>query len=428
MATLMEERDRLIESIRATAKAAELAARDLTDEELADIEAKDGQIKGMNERIQRASKASQIVNGLGQIEDPDVKGKDSAWGTEAPALTIGEHFVKGLEDGVLGQFKSHRGGLRADVPEFKGGLLTKAPGDPNLTTTTGTGWLQPQIDRTPVRPFLERPTIASWLGAGQIDSTSLQYFKKRAFDPTVGGNFTFVAEGAKKPGLTFPQYDPVTETLRKIAGWTKVSDEMAEDLPFLVSEINNDLLYQLAMMEEGQLLRGDGVGMNLRGILNRSGVQAETSGGVADDLKALHRAITKVTTATGLRADGMILHPLDYEMLRLTTDANGQYFAGGPFMGGQYGNGTYNENPPIWGYSPITTTAVPRGTAIVGAGRLAATVYRKGGIRVEASNVDGEDFTHNRFTILAEERLMLAVRQPSAFVNVSLSSKPAPTV
>ena len=60
----------------------------------------------------------------------------------------------------------------------------------------------------------------------------------------------------------------------------------------------------------------------------------------------------------------------------------------------------------------------------MGAGKQAATVYRKGGIRVEASNVDGEDFTYNRFTILAEERLTLAVRRPSAFVKVSVAEAP----
>ena len=424
MATLMEERDRLVESIRATAKAAELAARDLTDDELADIEAKDAQITEINARIQKASKAASIINGLATPQDPEVKGADSAWQKDGGALTIGEHFVKSLGDGVLGGFKNHRAGMRLDVPEFTGGL--KAPGDVSLTTTVGAGWIQPQIDRTPVRPYLERPTIAGWLGAGQINSTSLQYFVKRAFDPTTMGNFGYVAENAKKPGIAMPGYDPVTETLRKIAGWTKVSEEMAEDLPFLVSEINNDLLYQLAMMEEGELLNGTGTGTAIRGLLNRSGVQVETSAGANDDLQALHRAITKVTTATGLRADGMVMHPLDYEYFRLKTDANGQFFAGGPFLGGQYGNGGSTETPAIWGYSPILTTAVERGTALVGAGRLGATVYRKGGVRVEASNVDGEDFTHNRFTILAEERLLLAVRQPSAFVNVSLSTTPAP--
>ena len=215
-------------------------------------------------------------------------------------------------------------------------------------------------------------------------------------------------------------YTPVTESLKKIAGWIKISDEMAEDTPFLVSEINNRLLYQLVMMEEAELLNGAGGG-SIAGLLGRSGVQVEKAASEADNLDALYRALTKVQLATGLSADGVVMHPLDYQKLRLAKDGNGQYLAGGPFLG-QYGNGGVTLQPPVWGQTPIVTTAIPEGTALVGAGKQAATVYRKGGIRVEASNIDGEDFTHNRFTVLAEERLMLAVRQPSAFVKVSLAS------
>src|SRR5699024_2454332 len=254
-----------------------------------------------------------------------------------------------------------------------------------------------------------------------LTATAITYFIENDFDPSTGGNFGLVGENAKKPGLTFPDYESVTETLRKIAGWIKVSDEMAEDLPFLVSEINNRLLYQLLMFEEDQLLRGDGSGLNVLGLLNREGVQTETAANDGDLADAVFRARTKVALATGLQADGLVMNPLDYQKLRLAKDSNGQYFAGGPFTG-QYGNGGVVQDPPLWGLgNTILTTAVPAGTALVGAGKQAATVYRKGGVRVEASNIDGEDFTHNRFTVLAEERLTLAVRRPSAFVRVEIA-------
>ena len=295
----------------------------------------------------------------------------------------------------------------------------KAAGDTHTVTTTGAGVLQPQIDTSIVHLHNERPTIASWLGSGQLTSTAIQYFVEQAYDAARDGKFDYVAENARKPGLTFPPYTPVTESLKKIAGWIKISDEMAEDLPFLVSEINNRLLYQLVMMEEAELLNGAGGG-SIAGLLGRSGVQTETAADEADNIDALYRALTKVQLATGLNADGVVMNPVDYQKLRLAKDGNGQYLAGGPFMG-QYGNGGVAMNPPIWGQSPIVTTAIPEGTALVGAGKQAATVYRKGGIRVETSNIDGEDFTHNRFTVLAEERLTLAVRQPAAFVKVTLA-------
>lgn len=411
MPTLKEQRLELIAEVRNVAEKAKTEARDLTADEHEFIIAKGAEVTELDKRITMAEKSSGILETLGKSAD---EGRERGG---VAARSLGEHAVKSL-----GEALAKRKGARftMDAPEFTGGL--KAAGDVHQVTTTGAGLVQPQIDTNVVHTYKERPTIADWLGSGTLTATAITYFIENDFDPATGGNFGLVGENAKKPGLTFPDYESVTETLRKIAGWIKVSDEMAEDLPFLVSEINNRLLYQLLMFEEDQLLRGDGSGLNVLGLLNREGVQTETAANDGDLADAVFRARTKVALATGLQADGLVMNPLDYQKLRLAKDNNGQYFAGGPFTG-QYGNGGVVQDPPLWGLgNTILTTAVPAGTALVGAGKQAATVYRKGGVRVEASNIDGEDFTHNRFTVLAEERLTLAVRRPSAFVKITVGS------
>jgi len=410
MPTLKEQRLDLITEVRNVAEKAKTEARDLTADEHEFIIAKGAEVTELDKRITMAEKSSGILETLGKSAD---EGRERGG---VAARSLGEHAVKSL-----GEALAKRKGARftMDAPEFTGGL--KAAGDVHQVSTTGAGLIQPQIDTNVVHTYKERPTIADWLGSGTLTATAITYFIENDFDPSTGGNFGLVGENAKKPGLTFPDYESVTETLRKIAGWIKVSDEMAEDLPFLVSEINNRLLYQLLMFEEDQLLRGDGSGLNVLGLLNREGVQTETAANDGDLADAVFRARTKVALATGLQADGLVMNPLDYQKLRLAKDSNGQYFAGGPFTG-QYGNGGVVQDPPLWGLgNTILTTAVPAGTALVGAGKQAATVYRKGGVRVEASNIDGEDFTHNRFTVLAEERLTLAVRRPSAFVRVEIA-------
>ena len=136
--------------------------------------------------------------------------------------------------------------------------------------------------------------------------------------------------------------------------------------------------------------------------------------GTGDELQGIKRGIMEM-------ADGIVINPADYEKFRLLKDGNGQYIAGGPFQG-QYGVGGVLQDPPLWGLNTIQTTAIAAGTVLIGAGKAAATVYRKGGIRVETSNADGNDFTKNQFTILAEERLALAVRRPDAFVKLTLGS------
>ena len=417
MTTYMEQRDAALKAARDLAEKAKEEDRELTIEEAEEINAKGAEIQDLNEKIKSAKSAEDLLASLGSPKSVEEEKAEK----DFLGLSLGDYATTNLKD-ALANIKSQRRGVTSSTGHEFPLNGVKAAGDPHQVTTTGNGLLEPQIDTNVVRQHVERPTIANWLGSGSITATALKYFVEKAFVPGTGGNFDYVGENQKKPGITFPDYDEVTESLKKVAGWIKISDEMAEDLPFLVTEINNRLLYQLLMFEENELLNGTGDGTSIQGIFNREGVQTEVAGGVEDNLDSLYRALTKVQTATGLTADGVVMHPLDYQALRLSKDANGQYLAGGPFSG-SYGQGGYTMQPAIWGQTPIITTAIEQGTALVGAGKQAATVYRKGGIRVETSNIDGEDFTHNRFTVLAEMRELLAVRQPSAFVEVSLASE-----
>lgn len=388
----------------------------LTEEENAELVQLKSDAASLKDRLDNASEAEALMKSLGSRE---VATREEA---PTPARSLGEYFVKGANNaGVLTRLKAGNRVSAFDLPEFTG---SKAAGDviklDGLQSTAG-HLITPDIDRNIVTAYTQRPTIAAWLGEGTIASNAIVYFIEKVWDKSTNGDFAMVAEGADKPGMTPPAYQEVTEVLKKLAGWIKLSMEMAEDAAFLVSEINNRLLLQLLIAEEQQLLSGDGAGTNIKGILNREGVQVKTSANAAGNLDAVYESLNAVFTKTGLRADGIVINPADYEKFRLMKDGNGQYIAGGPFQG-QYGVGGVLQDPPLWGLNTIQTTAIPAGTVLIGAGKAAATVYRKGGIRVETSNADGNDFTKNQFTILAEERLALAVRRPDAFVKLTLGS------
>ena len=179
--------------------------------------------------------------------------------------------------------------------------------------------------------------------------------------------------------------------------------------------IDNRLLYNLGLFEEAQLLTGSGAGTNLRGLLNRSGIQ--TRGLVGDaatgNADTIFKAMTDVETGTGLAADGIVINPTDYQTFRLSKDSNNQYYGGG-FFTGPYGVGGVMEKPPLWGLRTVVTPAITAGTVLVGAFQQSSTLYRKGGVRVEATNSNEDDFIKNKVTIRAEERVALAVRVPAA--------------
>lgn len=399
---LKEQRETAAKAARAIAEGAKAATRDLNPEEITKINGLVEEVKAFDVQIKAADAAAEMLATIGS--GPEAKSEPVP---VKSAKSLGEHAVKGFGE-QLAKIKGGSERFSFGTTEFKAAT--------DSHSLANAGALHPQIDETVVQGFRERPTVAAWLGTGTLTATSITYYVEALRE----GAFAAVLEGGLKPQLHYT-YDQVNDALTKIAGRVKINDEMAEDLPFIVSEINGRLLYDLVMFEEAQLLNGNGTAPQLRGILNRVGIQLEASAAKADNADAVFRALTKIQTATGLTADGMIVNPLDYQNFRLSKDANGQYFGGGIFTG-QYGVGGVPQQPGLWGQNTVVTSAIAAGTVLVGAGKQGAAVYRKGGVRVEATNSNEDDFNYNRISIRAEERIALAVRKPSAFVKVTLSA------
>ena len=381
---------------------AKAAARELTDDEIASLTEINNEVKGLREAIEKAEQTDALIKsfaGDAPVVDPagDPQTKTAA--------TLGEHFKMTVGNRIA---ELKQAGTTLVTPEFK------AASDYHSTTGIDSS-LVTTVDRTIVKPY-RRPVVSDVFGSGTLSGQAITYFVEGARE----GNFTTVGEGTTKPQLHYVNPTPVTDRLKEIAGWIGLTDDMVDDLDFLVSEINGRLLYDLSLVEESQLLNGDGTGNNLLGVLNRSGLQTETSAAVDDNADSLFRAITKIQNVTGLQPDGLLINPADYQALRLAKDGNGQYFGGG-FFQGQYGNDGIDWQPPVWGLRTVVTPAVAAGAPLVGAFKQATTVYRKGGVKVESTNSHGEDFINDRIVIRAKERLALAVRVPSAIVKVTLA-------
>lgn len=377
----------------------------LSDVQVARMESIKGEIA--------AVKASEDATKAGDELLAQFKDAGEAKAPEAPAVmakSLGDHFVKSAGVALVGK-RGDR--LTVSSPEFK------LASDVQVTGTVFAPALT-SVDTNIVTGVRRRLTIEDLLGSESLSGTALTYFVENAL---VEGAFELVGENGQKPQLHFGEPTAVTEALAKIAGFIKESDELVEDLPFLKTAIDGRLLFQLNLFIENQLLNGSGAAGNLRGLLNRAGIQTEVRGSTAAGDNAqdtIFRAITKTETGSGLTADGIVINPTDYQGLRLSKDANGQYFGGG-FFSGQYGNGAIVEQPPLWGLRTVVTPAIAAGTVLVGAFGQAGSVVSKGGIRVDATNTEGNDFTNNRLTIRAERRMALAVRRPAGFVKTTIT-------
>ena len=401
-----EDRDDLVKKAQdliAERKAADAA---LSDEDRANLAEYKGRIDDLEGKITQVKADAKIIAAFEKAA-PEEPGETIG---EVEAKSLGEHFVKHAMERLV-EAKGVAG-MSVSAPEFK------AAADSHVLTgwSAGTPFLT-DYDKTVVQTYRPQTTVADLLGKGSISGNAISYLVEGARE----GEFTTVAEGGAKPQMHYVNPTAVVDALKKIAGFIKLTDEFIEDAPFLKSEIDGRLLYDLSWFEEQQLLNGNGTGQNVLGLLNRAGIQTETGATPAVHADAIFQAITKVSTASGLRADGIVINPTDYQRLRLMKDGNDQYYGGG-FFAGQYGQGGIPENPPLWGLRTVVTPAIAAGTALVGAFSQSSTLYRKGGVRVEATNSHVDDFTNNLVTIRAEERVALAVRRPLGLVKVTLTT------
>lgn len=180
---------------------------------------------------------------------------------------------------------------------------------------------------------------------------------------------------------------------------------------------------------ERQLFRGASGGNEVQGVLTSRGVPVY-AGGTAAGNKAvqLFKAMNGTRGSSFVEPEWAVIHPTDWEQIRLLTDTAGQLLGGGPFLG-SYGNGqsvaasgqVTGATDSLWGKRVYVTAAIGgAGTALVGSS-AAAQVWSRGGMSVEASNSHSTNFVYNLTAIRAERRLGLTVLRPGALCEVRLA-------
>jgi HK97 family phage major capsid protein len=264
-------------------------------------------------------------------------------------------------------------------------------------------------------------TIADLIPSGTTNSSSISYVIESAFQDLTAT----VTEGNPKPQLDLTlarRQDNVT----KIANVAKVTDEMFQDQPAFQSYLTNRMVFGVQRVEEAQLLNGNGTPPQLQGILNRSGLATTvtTSAGLtaAKAVVGIYNQITALRAVSFVEPDALVIHPTDWQTIRLGTDSSGQYYGGGPF-GYTYGAAVTPSNQgQLWGLKAVITTAIAQGTVLVGGFAESAQVFRNQGISVQMTDSNVDDFVNNLITLRAEERLALAVYRPAGFGKVTLTA------
>jgi HK97 family phage major capsid protein len=254
-----------------------------------------------------------------------------------------------------------------------------------------------------------RLVVADLLSSGSTDSPLIAYLVELVFTNAAAA----VGQGGVKPESAIT-YDLVNETVKKIAHWLPVTDEMLSDVSQLKSYIDARLKLGVELTEEDQLLNGSGTGNNILGLMNRSGLAtaiSRNSGASETNEDAIFRQIWAIFTNSFLMPDGIVMNPTNWQTIALRKDTTGQYIGSNPFAATMTAQ-------RLWGLPVAVTPAQTANTSLVGAYKMAAQVFRMGGIVVEASNSHADFFIKNLTAIRAEERAGLAVYRPASIGKV----------
>ena len=114
------------------------------------------------------------------------------------------------------------------------------------------------------------------------------------------------------------------------------------------------------------------------------------------------------TTLALFPATGIVLNPTDWASIELTKDTQNRYLWANP--GGLIG-------PTIWGLPVAESLAQPQNNFLAGAFKYASQIFDREDANVQMSTEDRDNFVKNMVTILAEERLALAIYRPQALIK-----------
>ncbi|MDO6587336.1 phage major capsid protein [Salipiger sp. 1_MG-2023] len=379
-----------------------------------------GELKGaLEQRDQKSNELHEQIEHLktkADADQTDIKGRIDQTHADIEKLTaaITEAEKKFSRAMSTTEVKSI-GQQFIESEAFKNGATTARPtsisfevkdvlNSGQIATGVSRSVLVPEQQSGMVTPPQQELRIRNLIPSGQTTSNSIRYIRETGFTNSAAP----VAEGALKPQseLTFGE---VTTPVQKIAHWFRVAMEVLDDAPMMRSYIDGRGRYGLNLVEETQLLTGNGTSPNLDGLLtnatayDNTTITGYTPANLVDDVRVAKLQVRKALYP----ASGVVMNPEDWAAIELLKDGDGKYL---------HSAVTSGASPTLWGLPVVTSDSMAVGDFLVGAFSLGAMIWDRMGMTVMASTEDGDNFRTNKTTILFEKRLALEVARPEAFV------------
>ena len=310
---------------------------------------------------------------------------------DVPFKSLGELCVESLA------LKDYKGGGVGPVAELDVELKT-------LFQTTA-GWL-PETTRTGrMVEYATRPIqVLDIIPQGTTSQAAVVYMEETTFTNAAAE----VAEGITSADSALATTEQ-SSAVRKIATWLPVTDEQLEDVPQVQGYINNRLTFMLRQRLDSQVLVGNGAAPNLMGLCNVVGVQSQALG--ADPVPdAIYKAMVLVRVTGRALPNAVVLHPNDWQGVRLLRTADGIYIWGSPADAGP---------ARIWGLPVVETDAITENTGLVGDFANHCELAARRGVEIQVTNAHNDYFILGKQAIRADLRVAFPIYRPTAFCKIT---------
>ena len=388
------------------------AAFDSSEDGKYTAEAKE-KIKGYNEEL------AGLVDDL-KIEEARVKNEKALEVDSEPVNSIPNAMPEQEGPKSIGEQFANTDAYKAYVEKGVKGVDSQA----EFKTTLNTTGYPPESLRAPgiLETALRNPdSVIGLFDQINTNQNAYVYLEETTFTNNSGA----VAEStdistSNEGALAFTER---TESIRKMATFLPVTDELLADVAGIQGYVNSRLSTMMKLNLDNQLINGDGSAPNLTGVLNKSGINTfdySSFNGSLARLGQIYQAITEIRKDAFVEADSVVMHPSDwYQIVTSVTDVTTSGSRNPLFVvAGGFGA---DAAPKIWGLNVVPSTVIAEGTALVGkfGGGDAAQVVMREGVDLAVSDSHSDFFAKNQLAIRLTMRLGFAIYKPTAFCSIT---------
>lgn len=369
------------------------------NEELGDLQKKYDELVAL-EKIRKQNE--EILGQIGEVRRP-VFGESAPERKDAAAQPVSSG--KAIYDAVM---KMRSAGINHGVMELPEAIFAKA-GGPDIEFKsmflTTSGW-EPEVIRSGkvVLSAQEELRVVDLYPKGTTTQAGYKYMKETTFTNGAAN----VAEGAAIPEGTL-KLTETTQNVEKIGVSIPVTDEQLEDVANAQAYITRRLEFMVGQTLETQLLSGTGAAPQLLGTLNLTSIQTQAKG-TDPNVDAVMKAMTKIRVTGKTTPNAILMHPNDWQEVRLLRTAVGDYIFGDPSL---------QVSSMLWGLPVALSTYITEGTSLVGDFANFSELFFRRGITVQMTNSHDTDFLLDVQRIKVTMRCVLVHFRDEAFCKVT---------